>query len=280
MNYKLLWGVVFLSLPFLSAQDIDHAAISAHAQSMKKSHLKKQRIYEAAFKVGGAVLCASVVYYLYTLYAYNNLTVPLAVSAEVAQELKKPSVVAELIKKGAQKVDEEAHDWTNSIFGNAVKLTGSLVFQSIVFQALQPFYSEIKSYFSAHVSVPVTRSWFLLEQYQGPSDEAQNKKVEITRDLFDCIMHIESVEAAYSTSDVDLLKDSAQVILTHILFVKENNTHYIYERHVLQKIYDTLTSCIQEMLLDAKNSTYDATKLRDYKEALRDLRKLSAYCIF
>ena len=280
MNYKIFLGVVFLSLRCVVAQDvIDHSVISAHAQSMKDAQIKIQQRYETAAKVGAGALCAYLLYYGYSAYAYNNLTVPLTVPAEVAQELKKPSVFATMLKKGAEKITEEENSWMNSMLGSAAKLTGSLVLQSMVFQALQPVYTKIQSYFSSKISVPVTRSWFLAEQYQGTPEDAQSKKVEITQELSECIMHIESLEFAYAHYQPDLIKDSALVILSHILFVKEHETRYLYQKRTLQKCYDALAEIIESMADDASNSIFEQQKLDTFKNQIRELRKLPAYSI-
>jgi hypothetical protein len=261
----------------MAAQDvIDHSVISAHAQSMKDSQIKKKQMYENVAKVGAGALAAYLIYYGYSIYAYNNLTVPLNVPAELVQEFKQsPGMIKDAIEKYLQ----DKNSWTNSTFGSAVKLSGSLVLQSMVFQALQPVYGKIQSYFSSKISVPVTRSWFLAEQYQGTPEDAQNKKVEITQELSECIMHIESLEFAYTNHEADLIKDSAQIILSHIIFIKEYETRYIYQRHALQKIYDALADSVQRMADDARNSIFDSSKLEVFKNHIRELRKLPAYSI-
>jgi hypothetical protein len=284
MNYRICFYLIVLSIvsvriPIVAHDVIDHAAISAQAQSMKDVQIKKQKVYGTAVKVGGAALCGYLLYYGYTVYAYNNVTVPLTVPAEIAEELKKPSIVAELIKKGAEKIAQEENSWMNSISASAVKFTGSLVLQSMVFQALQPVYKSIQNYFSSKVSVPVTRTWFLAEQFTGDEEAAQNKKIEISQEFFECIMHIESVEFAYIHHDADLIKDSAQMILAHILFVKEYETRYLYQKHTLQNCYNALVATMQHMADDARNALCDQQRIETFKNHIRELRKHPAYSI-
>ncbi len=272
-----MWGVVFLSLPFLSAQDIDHAAISAHAAIMKEAQIKKDKMYEAATKAGVAALTGYLIYYGYTLYAYSNVTVPLTVPEELVKELKASPAV---IKTAIEQYAAQENSFFNSTFGSILKFTGSLAVQSIVFQVLQPVYKKIQTIFSSNVSVSLSDSWFLAEQHQGSPEELLERKVEIPCELAECIMQIESVEFAYTNHQPDLLKDSAQQILSHILFVKEHKTRYIYQRHLLQKNYDKLTDIVQQMISDASNSICDQNKLDVFKETIRELRKVPAYSIF
>jgi hypothetical protein len=280
MRFRIWFYLIFLLMHYAYAQEIDnsidHDIVSAYARGIKEEQVKKQKVYDTALKVGAAAVCGYVVYYCYTVCTYNNLTVPLTVPANLVQEFKTSPAV---LKKAIEEYATHDNSFFNSNAGGFVKFTGSLVLQSMVFQALQPVYKHIQAYFSSKVSVPITSCWFLAEQYQGVPEEMAVKKVDLSKEFSETIMHIESLEYAYNTHQADLIKDSAQAILSHIIFVKEYETTYIYQKHILQKTYDALTLLVQDMIHDAHATRCDQLTLDNFKNTLRELRKVPTYSI-
>lgn len=277
MNFRIFFGLIFLSFRCIIAQDvIDHSVISVHAHSMKNQKIQKQQLLQAACQGGIGALCAYLLYYSYTAYTYNNITVPLTAPAELVEQFRQ---TPEMFKDAIEKYIQSKNTWSQSTYGVLVNLSGSIILQSLIVQALQPVYQKIQSYFASNVSVPVSRSWFLAEQYQGSPKEMQSKKVEITQELSEWIMHIESLEFAYTNHDAGLILDSAQLILSHILFIKECETSYTYQQNALQNIYNALSDVISKMAQDAGNSVLDGHNLKLFKDCIRELRKLPAYSI-
>ena len=137
MNYKIFLGLVLLSLGCLQTHDaVDHAAISAQAQSMKEAQVKKQQMYETAAKVGAAALCGYLVYCGYCLYTQNNHAVTFNLSEELVQEFKQSPG---MIKKAIEQYATHENTWTNSTFGGFVKFTGSLVLHLWSFKRYSQF---------------------------------------------------------------------------------------------------------------------------------------------
>ncbi|MBY0109807.1 MAG: hypothetical protein K2X90_01715 [Candidatus Babeliaceae bacterium] len=278
MNYKILSSIFFLWMHSLQAHIIiNHAAISAKAHRVQELHKKKQWYYESATKIGAAALCGCILYYLFSSNRHqNDTTVSLKLSAEMMTEIKESP---QLIKKALEYYTASRNSWENSTFGSLVKFTGSLVLQSIVLQALQPIYKNVQYYLYQKVSIPVASAWFLAEQFEDSSEGMEHKNIEIEQDFYHFVMHTESLEYAYKNHQEKLIENSAQEILSHIIFVKEYKTFYLYQKHILQRCYDSLISIIQEMACDALNATVDQHKLDAFKDQIRKLRKLPAYSI-
>lgn len=270
LNIFLLF---FICAP-INAQTIDHTAVAARAQRMQQAQLNKQQQYDAAIKLGVTALCGCALYYCYSVYAQDKNVVQLTVPEKLVHEFKESPAV---IKAALELYVAQKNAWSNSLLGSAIKFTGTIIAQSMVFQTLQPAYKKIQNYFSSKESVAISRSWFLTEQCQDASDT--HKVIDVPRELSDFIMHSTALEYAYTHAHEDLIHEAAHALLSHLLFVREHEVQYMYQKRIIQQCYDELTDIIQTMLTDAHQQKFDQSLLDAYKDKLRTLRDVPYYAI-
>lgn len=266
--------LLFFICASLNAQDIDHVAIAARAQRMQQAQLNKKQRYDAATKMGITALCGCVLYYCYSVYAQDKNVVKLTLPEELVHEFKASPAV---IKAALEAYAAQTSAWSNSMLGGAVKFTGTVIAQSMLFQALQPVYKKIQNYFSSKESVAISRSWFLTEQCQDASDT--HKAIDIPKELSDFIMQTTALEYAYTQAQEALIHEAAHALLSHLLFVREHEVQYMYQKRIIHQCYDALTDTIQQMITDAHQHTFDQSLLDAYKDTLRTLRDVPYYAI-
>ncbi len=253
----------------LTAVTLDTAVINSHKTALKAQQGKRKVLLDAGIVAGASVIG---LYLAYVGYSKMYGDSPAHNGSDMYQFLQENRAV---IFPAIELYKEQQQSWWNSTPAWLVKTAGSIILQSLVLTTLEPFYSHIRNYLVSEVVLPVKRFWFLSEQFNIL--DTSDRKVKVTQELAKFIMNIDAVEVTYKEHQALLLKEAAEYIISHILFVKEQVP--AYQKVIAEKIAQKLDTLFQQMLDESQDEIYNTQHLEEFKDTMRTLRVINAYCI-
>ncbi|GEM_PF-5728187 len=258
-----------VSIYSLAAAPLNRDAINDHVGAFKAQQARNAAIHNASFKAGACVAGAFAAHALYT-YFFKGAPVSGAAACEHALSDADKKFIQCAIDFGKN----QQNSWWNSTPAWLGKTVATAICQSMVFQGLEPFYSGIKHYVLQEMVLPVNHFWFLSHLHK-PVDG--DKRIKVSKGLGHFIMHTQALEVAYQEHHGALLRESAEYILGHILYSKDQAPPY--QKFMAEKISKKLEQVFQEMLDDAEMQLYDADRLETCKEIIGQLRIINIYYI-
>lgn len=253
----------------LTAVTLDTAVINGHKASFKAQQGKRKVLLDAGIVAGASVIGLYLAYVGYTKFYSDSIGTG---GADMYQFLQENRAV---ILPAIELYKEQQQSWWNSTPAWLAKTAGSIILQSLILTTLEPFYSHIRNYLVSEVILPVKRFWFLSEQFNIL--DTSDRKVKVTQELAQFIMNIDAVEVTYQEHQTLLLKQAAEYIVSHILFVKEQVP--AYQKVIAEKIAQRLDTLFQHMLDESQAEVHSREHLEEFKDTMRQLRVINAYCI-
>ncbi len=265
---KVVLFLCLLQANHVYTAPLNTESILAVQKQFKAQQDRRSSLYDAGVKAGAALLCVYLGYVGYAAWA-NKAPVFEFASKEFFEH-NKANIEAAIELGKAERIS-----WANSTTGWVVKTVGGIIVQSMVLQALEPLYNFARCRILHEVSLPIARFWFLAEQREKVG--MNGEQIKLSQELARFIVSIDAVEVAYRESQATLLSEPAEYIVGHLLFFKEQVPGY--QQYLVQKIVKSFESLVQQMLEDAEKGICDQEKIESFKEILRGLYSVNAYCV-